>query len=195
MFSFLTCFMSRWSSDKFQLFKWNKLGARLSHRPSLPPLPGAPPVVICSLHTSPAICFCMSLLCLCVRAHFQVYGEIRKCRSILPCLLQQSPTSSLCAQGSLVSRAHVRTWVSMMHQGASQISFHPPRASSPLFIWLLGCSINDISSAITLKRIQDTDTLPSIPLYSHRRVQGLAFLSQNVCVMCWCNSKDVKHPI
>lgn len=165
-FSFLTCFMSRWSSDRFQLFKWNKLGARLSHRQSPTAARRSTSRNLLVAHTSlsRAICFCMSLLFLSVRAHFQVYDEICKCRSILLCLLQQGPPSTLCAQGSSVSRTHVRTWVSMMHQGAIQISFHPPRASSLLFIWLLGCSVNDISSAITLKRIQDADTPLSIPL-------------------------------
>lgn len=134
--------------------------ARLSHTHTQKvPMPRAATVVICSMHTSLSTLYHLFLY-VCARKLISEYDGTHQSWSIPLCLLQKGPWSSFCAQESSVSHTHVKTWVSMMHQGDIQISFHPPRASSPLFIWLLGCSVNDISSTITLKCVQETDPPP-----------------------------------
>lgn len=152
---------------------------------------------VCNLSTAyiaisrSSLCFC-ACPCMCVQVNFHVYDRIHQCPSVPLCLLQEGPRSSYYAQESSASNAHVKAWVSMMHQRAIQISFHPPRASSPLFIWLLGCSVNDISSTITLKCVQDTDTPPfSLP----HKVQGLAFLAWNVFIILVMQLRRFKYPI
>lgn len=133
-------------------------------------------IISITFNSLPSVSLCV-LFFFCVweseRELISEYDGTLQSQSIPLCLLQKGPWSSFYAQESSVSRAHVKKWVSMMHQGDIQISFHPPGASRPLFIWLLGCSVNDISSTITQKRVWDTDTTQSP---SPHKVQGLALL-------------------
>lgn len=135
-----------------------------------------------------------------VRVVISEYDGIHRSGSILLCLLQKNrPRSSFCVRECWVPNTHVKKWVSMMHQRGLRVTFHPPGASTALFIWLLGCSVNDISSTITLKCVQDTDPPPHsepppppsfpAPLSLTHKVQGLAFLSQDVFIIWWYTSR------